>query len=267
MPVSRPGAGSSSVARVRTCSLVTGAGRGIGAAVARALASAGHRVAVHTGSDAAAAEAVRASLPGAGHTVVVGDLADPATCARVVAASVDALGDLDVLVNNAGIFEAHPIDATDYPSWQQAWRRTVEVNLLAPANLCWLAADHLLHRDRGPAGGRLVSVGSRGAYRGEPATPAYGASKAALHAMTQSLAVALAPHGVLAAAVAPGFVATDMARAVLDGPGGDAVRAQSPFHRVAEPDEVAAAVAWLATDAPDWVSGTVIDVNGASYLR
>jgi NAD(P)-dependent dehydrogenase (short-subunit alcohol dehydrogenase family) len=127
--------------------------------------------------------------------------------------------------------------------------------------------DHLLHRPEGPAGGRIITVGSRGAYRGEPTALAYGATKAGVHALTQSLAVALAPHGIAAAAVAPGFVATDMARSLLDGPAGDGIRAQSPFGRVAEPAEVAAAVTWLASPGAVWASGAVIDVNGASYLR
>jgi len=118
-----------------------------------------------------------------------------------------------------------------------------------------------MRRPHGPAGGRLISVGSRGAFRGKPATPAYGASKAGLHAMTQSLAVALAPHGVVAAAVAPGFVETDMAQQILDGPDGPAIRAQSPFNRVATPTEVAAVVGWLATNAPPWVSGAVLDAT------
>jgi 3-oxoacyl-[acyl-carrier protein] reductase len=246
---------------------VTGASRGIGAAVAQALAAAGHRVAVHAGRDTAAALRVRDGLPGTGHLVVAGDLTAPEVCARVVATVIEGLGDLDVLVNNAGVFTAHPIDATGYADWQQAWRQSLNLNLVAPANLAWLMVEHLLNRPGGPVGGRLVSVGSRGGYRGEPATPAYGASKAALHAMTQSLAVALAPHRIFAAAVAPGFVDTEMARDVLAGPDGADVRAQSPFGRVARPDEVAATVAWLATEAPEWVSGTVIDVNGASYLR
>lgn len=259
MPVASP--------PVTTCSLVTGASRGIGAAVAEALASAGHRVAVHAGRDTASAISVRDALPGSGHVVVTGDLTAADECARVVAEVVDSLGDLDVLVNNAGVYVAHPIDATGYTDWQQAWRETLELNLVAAANLAWLTVDHLLHRTGGPAGGRLINVGSRGAYRGEPDTPAYGASKAGLHALAQSLAVALAPHGIVAAAVAPGFVDTDMARTVLEGPGGPAVRAQSPFGRVATSAEIAATVAWLATDAPTWVSGTVVDVNGASYLR
>lgn len=247
--------------------LVTGGSRGIGAAIAQELAGRGHRVAVHAGRDRATAEAVHDALPGTGHAVVVGDVADPQACQGIVADALDQLGGVDVLVNNAGIFEAHPIDSTGFEEWQQAWQRTLAVNLLGPANLAWLVARHLLDRPSGPSGGRLISVGSRGAYRGEPATPAYGASKAALHSMTQSLAVALAPHGVLAAAVAPGFVETDMGRTVLDGPGGDAVRAQSPFNRVATPEDIAQTVAWLATDAPLWVSGTVVDANGASYLR
>lgn len=255
------------VVTMPTCTLVTGASRGIGAAIARTLADRGHRVAVHAGRDAAAAERVAAALAGDGHAVVVGDLADAATCARVVAETVAALGDLDVLVNNAGIYTAHPIDGTDYAAWQQAWQDTLAINLLGPANLAWQLVDHVTRRPAGPDGARLISVGSRGAYRGEPVTPAYGASKAGLHATTQSLAVALAPRGIICAAVAPGFVATDMAAGVLDGPDGDAVRAQSPFGRVARPDEIAATVAWLATDAPAWVTGTVVDANGASYLR
>ena len=250
-----------------TCSLVTGASRGIGAAIAHSLAAVGHRVAVHAGHDTAAAERVAAALPGDGHIVVSGDLADPDVCARVVDDTVAGLGDLDVLINNAGVFTAHPIETTDYVGWQRAWQDTIALNLVGPANLTWQLVRHVGRRPAGPAGARMVAVGSRGAYRGEPVTPAYGASKAGLHAMTQSLAVALAPHGIVCAAVAPGFVATDMAATVLAGPGGDAVRAQSPFGRVATPEEIAATVAWLATDAPQWVSGTVVDANGASYLR
>ena len=250
-----------------THSLVTGAGRGIGSAIAAALAAAGHRVAVHAGHDAEAARRVAASLPGAGHAVVVGDLSSAAECERVFAEAAGQLGGLDVLVNNAGTYQPHPVDGTSYADWQDAWQRTMELNLLAPANLSWLMADHLVNRPQGGAGGRIVNVGSRGAYRGEAETPAYAASKAGLHALTQSLAVALASHGIFSAAVAPGFVDTRMGRPALEGASGAAIRAQSPFNRVAEPEEVAATVAWLATAAPEWVSGTVIDVNGASHLR
>jgi NAD(P)-dependent dehydrogenase (short-subunit alcohol dehydrogenase family) len=116
-------------------------------------------------------------------------------------------------------------------------------------------------------GGRIVNVSSRGAFRGEPEGPAYGASKAGLNSMSQSLAQRLAPHGVFVGAVAPGFVDTDMASRVLDGPNGDDVRAQSPLGRVAKPEEVAYAVLFLASEGSEFSTGTIIDVNGASYLR
>lgn len=119
----------------------------------------------------------------------------------------------------------------------------------------------------GGRGGRIVNVGSRGAYRGEPAHPAYGASKAGLHAFGQSLAVALAPHGITVASVAPGFVQTDMTAEELATPAGGAIRAQSPFNRVAAPEEVAAAVVYLASPEAAWSSGAVLDLNGASHLR
>ncbi|MEU7478463.1 SDR family oxidoreductase [Lentzea sp. NPDC042327] len=240
--------------------LVTGASRGIGAAIAHALAADGHRVAVHFRSDPEQAAEVAAGLPGDGHVTVRGDIA-AGEAEQVVTEAVERLGGLDVLVNNAGVYFLHPITATSFAEWQDAWRRTVELNLYGPADLAWHAVRHL------PEGGRIINVGSRGAFRGEPDAPAYGAAKAGLHALTQSLAQSLAPQGIAVAAVAPGFVRTDMVTDLLAGPAGDAIRGQSPFGRVAEPEEVAAAVAWLATPAATWASGTVIDVNGASYLR
>jgi NAD(P)-dependent dehydrogenase (short-subunit alcohol dehydrogenase family) len=247
--------------------LVTGGSRGIGASIARALAESGHRVAVHCRADTSAAAAVAAALPGSGHAVVSGDVADPRQVQELVAAAVSALGGIDVLVSNAGIYLHQPIASTSYADWQASWQRTIDTNLLGPANVAWCVTDHLLNRPEGPDGARIISVGSRGAYRGEPTAPAYAAAKAALHAMTQSLAVALAPHGIAVAAVAPGFVRTEMAESVLSGAGGEAIRAQSPFGRVAEPGEVAAAVAWLASPEALWASGAVIDLNGASHLR
>ena len=247
--------------------LVTGGSRGIGAAVAGALAAAGYVVAVHCKTGMAAAEAVAAALPGSGHRVVIGDLADPQQVQAIVSTTVSGLGGIDVLVNNAGIHVEHPIASTSYADWQAAWQQIVNVNVFGTANLTWCVVDYLLHRAEGPQGARIITIGSRGAFRGEPTAPAYGASKAAEHALTQSLAIALAPHGITAAAVAPGFVRTDMAEANLAGPSGAAIRAQSPFGRVAEPEEIAAAVVWLASPAAEWASGAVIDLNGASYLR
>lgn len=243
--------------------LVTGASRGIGAAVARAFAAVGDVVAVHSGRDVDAARAVASSLPGSGHVVVRADLADPDAVARCVSEAVEGLGGLDVLVNNAGIFTAHPVLGSTYAEWQQGWAATLGVNLVGAANATFCAVPHLV----AAGGGAVVNVGSRGAYRGEPECPGYGASKAGLHAMGQSLALGLAPQGISVASVAPGFVETDMAAELLDGPRGDGIRGQSPFGRVAQAEEVAAAVLWLASPDASFASGTVLDVNGASHLR
>jgi NAD(P)-dependent dehydrogenase (short-subunit alcohol dehydrogenase family) len=116
-------------------------------------------------------------------------------------------------------------------------------------------------------GGRIVNVSSRGAFRGEPESPAYGASKAGLNAMSQSLAKKLAKHNIFVGVVAPGFVETDMAAELLTGPEGDGIRNQSPLGRVARPEEVARAVLFLAAEGSEFMTGAIIDVNGASYLR
>jgi 3-oxoacyl-[acyl-carrier protein] reductase len=246
--------------------LVTGSSRGLGRAIAIRFAAGGDRVAVHHRDSAALAEQLAAELPGAGHVVVRADMADPEGVRAMVDRVANELGGLDVLVNNAGVFggvdRPHPIFGTDYDQWQQMWRQTFDVNLFGAANAAWAAAQHM--RDRG---GRIINVSSRGAFRGEPTQPAYGASKAALNSMGQSLAVALAPYGIAVASVAPGFVATDMTNEHLKAERGDAIRAQSPFNRVAEPDEIAAAVHWLASPEAEWASGTIVDLNGASYLR
>ncbi len=243
--------------------LVTGASRGVGRALAMAFAEAGDRVAVHYGRSESAAKAVAEALPGSGHVVVQGDIADPGAVKAAVDAAAEQLGRLDVLVNNAGVLIGHPPLETSYDDWQQAWTRTLATNLLGPANATFCAIPHLV----AAGGGAVVNVSSRGAFRGEPKRPAYGASKAALNAFSQSMALVLAPHDIRVATVAPGFVQTEMASEVLDGPEGDAVRDQSPFGRVARPEEVAAAVLWLASERARFASGTILDVNGASYLR
>ncbi|QYC43141.1 3-oxoacyl-[acyl-carrier-protein] reductase FabG [Nonomuraea coxensis DSM 45129] len=240
---------------------MTGGSRGIGRAVAAAFAAQGDRVAVHHRDSAAEAHGLLGELPGEGHAVVRADLADPGEVRDMVDAAADALGRIDVLVNNAGVFFHHPVAEVSYEEWQDAWRRTLAVNLLGAANVTYCALRHMR------AGGRVVNVSSRGAYRGEPDAPAYGASKAGLNALGQSLAVALAPHGIAVASVAPGFVATDMTNEHLKAPRGDAIRAQSPFGRVARAEEIAAAVVFLASPQAEWASGAVLDLNGASYFR
>ena len=166
-------------------------------------------------------------------------------------------------MNNAGVYEEHRIDGAEWEEWRRAWERTVAVNLLGPAHLSYWAARRMI--DAG--GGRIVNVTSRGAFRGEPTAPAYGAAKAGLNALTGSLAKALAPRGIFVAAVAPGFVETDMAEPFLAGPGGEAIRAQSPLGRAAAPEEIAEVVLFLASGRCGFATGAVVDANGASHLR
>jgi 3-oxoacyl-[acyl-carrier protein] reductase len=243
--------------------LVTGSSRGIGREISRGLAERGARVAVHFRAGRGAAEETLASLQGGPHALFGADVADPDSARGLIRDVTREMGGIDILVNNAAIFEAHPVPEVDYEGWQDAWTRTVATNLLGPANLSFLAARSMMER----GGGRVVNVSSRGAFRGEPETPAYGASKAGLNAMSQSMAQALAPHGVFFYVVAPGFVETDMASALLDGPEGEGIRAQSPLGRVATPGDVASTVVFLASEAPDFMTGAIVDINGASYLR
>lgn len=248
--------------------LVTGASRGIGRAIAQAFAERGDQVAVHFATARASAEETLATLPGAGHVPVGGDLGDPEIARDVVAAAVAGLGGIDVLVNNAAVApgpaNVHRIGEVSYADWQQVWRRMIDVDLLGAANVTFGVATHLIERG---APGSIVNVGSRGAFRGEPDYPAYGAAKAALHAFGQSMAVALAPHRIAVASVAPGFVGTERQQPKLAGPEAAALAAQSPFGRVGTPEEVAAAVVYLSSPEATWSSGAVLDLNGASYLR
>lgn len=242
--------------------LVTGASRGIGRAVAQAFASNGDRVAVHHRDSATLAQQVRAGLPGDGHAVVQADLADASAVKEMVDQAAADLGGLDVLVNNAGIYVEHPITDVSYEQWQNAWRDTLAVNLTGAANVTWCAVQYMKQ-----TGGRIVNVSSRGAFRGEPRHPSYGASKAGLNAFGQSMARALAPYGISVGTVAPGYVETDMAAEDLNSARGEEIRAQSPFNRIATPEEIAAAVLYLASDQAEWASGSILDLNGASYLR
>jgi 3-oxoacyl-[acyl-carrier protein] reductase len=239
--------------------LVTGASGGIGAAIATLLAARGARLTLQYHADSAAAETLRSSLPGSGHQLVQADLANPEAIDRLWQTAM-TLQPVEGLVNNAGIFPNHPPLSTAYPQWLQAWRQTLAVNLEGAAHLSYFAA-----RDMAPrGGGRIVNISSRAAFRGELTAPAYAASKAGLNAFSQSMAKALAGQRVLVFVVAPGWVATArVAQAVAD-PG---VLADQPLGRVATPEEVAQVTAFCLLDAPATMTGTIIDVNGASYLR
>ena len=243
--------------------LITGASGGIGSAAARLLAQRGATIAVHYNRNRESAEALVAELGGGPHIALRHDLSATESAGHLIDKVVEHFGRIDVLVNNAGIVWKHSVTDTEFSEWQKAWRKVLDTNLLAPAHLSFHAARRMIEQ----GGGRIVNVSSRGAFRGEPNQPAYGASKAGMNAMGQSLAHSLAPRNVYVFTVAPGFVETPMAERSLAGAGGDAIRGQSPFNRVAQPQEVANAIAYLATEAPAFMTGCIVDVNGASYLR
>lgn len=243
--------------------LITGASRGIGRETAVQFAQRGAKIVVHYHRNKQAAAETVAQLAGGGHLIVQGDIGDPAAAARFVQEAVDEMGRIDILVNNAAVYTNHPLAEVSYETWQAEWNTIINTNLIGAANVSYCVAQQMIKQGHG----RMVNVSSRGAFRGEPTAPAYGASKAGLNAMSQSLAKYLAPHNIFVAVVAPGFVETDMADSILSGPEGEAVRHQSPLKRVAKPEEVAYAVLFLASEGAQFMTGAVLDVNGASYLR
>lgn len=243
--------------------LITGASRGIGRATAIAFAEAGARVALHFNRQSEAAEQVRATLAGSGHILLQADVADPQAVERMTAAAIAELGQLDILVNNAGIYQEHPLAETGYQHWQAAWHETINTNLIGAANVAYCVARHMIER----RAGRIINVTSRGAFRGEPTATAYGASKAGLNAFSQSLAIHLAPYNIFVTAVAPGWVETDMAQDALNSPAAETILNQSPLKRIARPEEVAYTILFLASEGAEFLTGDIIDVNGASYLR
>jgi NAD(P)-dependent dehydrogenase (short-subunit alcohol dehydrogenase family) len=243
--------------------LVTGGSRGLGRAIAEQFAADGYCVAVHFFRNRAAGEETLASLAGGGHVLVGGAIAAPREAQAVFVAAVAGLGAVDVLVNNAGVYFDHPPLATTLDEWARAWDEMLGAMLVGPAHLCHQAIGHM--RTRG--GGAIINISSRGAYRGEPDAPAYGAAKAGLNSFTQSLAVACAPEKIHVYGIAPGWIETDMATPYLTGAGGDAIRNQSPLARVARPEEIARIALFLAADESSWLTGTIVDANGASYLH
>ncbi|ABF52276.1 SDR family NAD(P)-dependent oxidoreductase [Sphingopyxis alaskensis] len=225
--------------------LITGASRGIGAAIAEALTSTATKIVALSSAD--------------------GDLGDPATPDRLWHTSLDQLdGRIDILVNNAGVFEANPLDATD-AEWLANWNRTMQINLTASAQLCRRA---VLHWQARQSGGRIVNIASRAAYRGDsPVHWHYAASKAGMVAMTKTIARAYARDGILAFAICPGFTMTGMADEYLESRGGEKLLADIPLGRVAMPDEVGEMARWCAMQAPASMTGAILDINGASYVR
>ena len=235
------------------------------------LAQRGLSVAIHYRQNRRAAEECLASLSGSGHAIFDADLSDPAAPEVLWQRVVEQLGAVDILINNAGLYIEHSPLKIDYESWNSAWRTTLSTNLAAPARLSLLAAQSMTRRanprDQWFGRGRMVNISSRGAFRGEPDAPAYASAKAGLNALSQSMAKALAARAIYVYCVAPGWVETDMATNHLAGPGGAEILEQHPLGRVSGADEIANAAVYCALDAPPAMTGCIIDVNGASYLR
>jgi len=243
--------------------LITGSSRGIGKATALAFAEKGARVGINYKSNTLEAQKTLKELPGEGHQLFQQDISEKEGAEALIKAFVAHYGQLDVLVNNAGISIFHKLDEVDFKDWVNAWQDTFKTNLFAVSNLCYWGAKEMIKT----GGGRIINISSRGAFRGEPTKPAYGASKAALNSMSQSLAKALAPHKIYIGVVAPGFTETEMAAITLTPIERENLLRESPFKRMAQPKEVAHAVLFLASEGAAYSSGTIIDVNGASYLR
>ena len=243
--------------------LITGGNRGIGRATAQAFAEEGAVVIINYRKEIEVARNFITSLPNGPHHLVQADVGVPEEARFLVEECVRLTGRLDILVNNAGVHQFHPVDEVDYATWMQEWEVTLRVNLMGPANTMYWAAQHMIRQ----GGGRIVNVSSRGAFRGEPDQPAYGASKAGLNALSQSLAQKLAPYHIYVAVVAPCFTETDMAAEILAGPKGEGIRKQSPTGRVAKPEEVARGILFLAEPGTEYMTGAILDINGASYLR
>ncbi|MBE0647336.1 MAG: SDR family oxidoreductase [Bacteroidales bacterium] len=243
--------------------LVTGASRGIGAVTAQLFADSGATVVIHYNKNNLAAESTFSSLPGTGHSIVRADMASVDDLKTMTDHVISKYGRIDILVNNAGIYEEHDMVEMPFDEFLQYWDETIRVNLTGPAILSNLVSREMMKS----GGGRIVNVTSRGAFRGEPTAWAYGASKAGLNSAGQSMAKSLAKVGIYVFTLAPGFVETDMAGPCLVGEKRKEIESQTPLNRLAQPEEIGRAILLLAAEGNEYMTGCVLDMNGASYLR
>ena len=243
--------------------LITGASRGIGRATARMFAESGAKVIIHYNKNKMKAVELLNEMPGEEHFVVQADISIPGDVKRMTDEVFTKVERVDILVNNAGIYEEIDILLLNFDEWQDSWKRTVSTNLTGLANLTFLISKSMAKK----GGGKIINVSSRGAFRGEPTAPAYGAAKAGLNAFGQSFAKALARNNIFVYTVAPGWVDTDMTKTEMNTPRGGNIKQQSPMNRIAKPEEIAQAIFYLASDGTDFMSGCILDINGASYLR
>jgi NAD(P)-dependent dehydrogenase (short-subunit alcohol dehydrogenase family) len=245
--------------------LLTGASKGIGAATAGALGRAGAAIVAHYGSDEAGAVAATAAIPEDRKLLVRADFRDPDAPVRLWEAAVSWRGRLDVLVNNAAVMPATPLDGPD-DEWRRGWDEAMQVNVRAPAELVRAAVPHFV--DRG--GGVLITLSSWVAQRGprDPSLIAYAASKAAVKALTQAVSGHHAAHGVLAYVIAPGVVGTELSRIAAERTGGvDRLIDGLAMGEWVPPEEIADLVVFLAAGTVRHLAGATLDVNGASYVR
>lgn len=241
--------------------LVTGASRGIGRAIATAMAEAGATVAAHYNQSREAVQTLAEQ-----HTAlhpVQADLADLSSCERLLDQVIDRLGPVDVLVNNAGVAPQTALEATTN-EWNAAWTLTMNVNLRAPELLCRQAIVHF--REQG--GGRILNIASRAAFRGDtPDYMTYAASKGGLVALTRSIARGFGDDHIVAFTIAPGFTRTDMAQDFIDEYGEDYAESDLALNRLTEPEDIAPLTVFLASGLADHATGATIDVNAGSYVH
>ena len=243
--------------------LVTGASRGIGAAIARAVAEAGARVIAHYGRGEGAVRALQGEIGAERCMPIQADLADPDAVAGLWPRACALASPIDVLINNAGVFEPAPVDGPA-DEWRAVWSRVTQINLFAPAELCRAAILDFRHW----GGGKIVNISSRAAHRGDaPDQMPYAASKGALVALTKTIARGYGGDDILAFGIAPGFTETAMATESLDAEGMARTVAEIPMGELAPPDEIGALAAFLCSDAARHLTGSTLDVNGASYVR
>ena len=243
--------------------LITGASRGVGAATAKLMAGSGAQVAIHYHQNKEKAEALLQELTGNNHMIFQADLGDKSAGPKMVEQVIEKMGGLDIVVNNAGIYQEHPQLETPFDEFQAIWEDTINLCLISPAYISYAATKYMVEN----GGGKIINITSRGAFRGEPTATAYGAAKAGLNSVSQSMAKALGSKKVFVYAVAPGFIETDMVQYLLDGEEADFYKNQSPLERFSKPEEIAKTIAFLASEGTDYLTGGIIDVNGASYLR
>jgi 3-oxoacyl-[acyl-carrier protein] reductase len=242
--------------------LITGASRGIGRETALQLAEAGALLGLNYRSGEAEARALVSQIGADRAIAIQADLADPKATERMIEAVVSRFGRLDVLVNNAAVFDLNPFDSDDYAAWQRGWRKTFDVNVFGAANAAFLAMRVM----RRQGGGRIINVASRAAFRGETEFADYGASKAALVNLTISIARGCARDNIIASCVAPGFIETEMAKSELEKHR-EEIERQIPLGRVGTPADVAATILFLASPQAGYLNGVTVDVNGGSWFH